>query len=112
MGKHSPYENIAKLVSEGRYDDFLFDPLDYKLMEQLPKEGTLFGGLYQVAENSQSLSKKFPLTPAFIGARLRIMAQGGLLSRVRAIQRGSRVGFQITSTGEEVLKAWQQRQST
>lgn len=105
-----PYERRRELAAQGIYDLIL--PLDYKILEQLPEEGTMVADLYPLGETIQNLKKKFPEMPGdqVFSARIRSMEAQGLTLKVRAVGNsgaGSRNNaWQRTKTASALLAKW------
>lgn len=109
-GQHGGYRNLEEKGKVGDYSD-LIPPLDYLILENLPDEGTLFGGLYPLTETAINLAKtKFKPMPATdVANRLALLKKLGLALQQKPI-RGSRVAYQRTAKGKEVFQEWKQAQ--
>lgn len=91
------------------------EPLDYMLLDKLPKEGTLAGGLYPIGETVPGLVKKLggkPVTTAIVSSRVRILGVLGLATKKKGVGGVGNFVWQITKRGEEVLQSWKQAQSS
>lgn len=87
-------------------------PLDAKLIELLPDDGTSVGGLYQIGSTAAELKKKLDgaLTSPQISTRLRLMNEMGLVQSVRTLGATRGASWQKTSTGKEFAEAWLSQQ--
>lgn len=110
-GKSKVYDNLAARSARGDYQLAL--PIDRILLEYLPKQGELFGGLYPLGETVKNLLLKLPaesrelIDTKFIAARLRVMHVQNLAAPIYAVAttRGKMV-WQITPDGTKLLDKW------
>ncbi len=82
-------------------------PFDYMLLDALPDEGELVGGVYPLAARVNDLVRqKFAgLGTQKISGRLRSLAFLGLVTNVPI--GGSEIGWQRTAEGKKVLATWE-----
>ncbi len=108
--KSGEYASLARLAEQGDFSAMIA-PLDYKILELLPDQGTLFANLYPIGASSKELSAKLkPLTPTDIGTRITVMSKMKLTVRTAGL-RSSDAQYQRTQRGKEVLEKWQQQQN-
>lgn len=77
-----------RTAGTGEYD--LIEPLDTRIMQMLPDEGTLFADLYPLGETARNIAKKLSLKDAVISStiisnRLRLLNVQGLVVKTRSI---------------------------
>jgi hypothetical protein len=107
--KSEPYVRVADQARAGTLE--LIDPLDYLILDKLPKEGTTMGGIIPLGLSARDLAAtalKGVLEGNAVGGRLTMMKMAGLATDVRTLghkQSGIR-GWQITSLGEKYLADW------
>lgn len=102
---------------EDRFDNgdrsMIVEPLDWLILQVLPPEGTLAGGMYPVGETVPGVVKKLgggPVTVPIVSSRVRILAVVGLAVRKKAVGSAKGLVWQITKKGEEAVKLWTQQQ--
>lgn len=97
-----------KKPAEGEYE--LVVPLDYKLLEELPVEGTMLADLYEIGSTVKEIQKKYPaLHSGSIARRLSTMMRYGLTRKVRIIGRAGNSGtfaWQRTHKADKLLSTW------
>jgi hypothetical protein len=112
--KNGEYKPVAEQAREGIYE--LVDPLDYLLLDALPKQGTTMGGVVPLGESVRNLqATKFGmLDTGQISGRLVAMRAAGYCLPVRtaSVKNDSGKAWQITPFGEKVLAEWKKNQST
>lgn len=103
MSGRDRYKRLSEQAEEGKFS--LVMPLDKMIVEKLPLEGTLFGGLYPLGETALNLRKKHfrELTPDQISARLRSLQEQGLVASSPSVGTGGTLIWQRTKRGEDVL---------
>lgn len=80
-------------------------PLDVLILKELPKEGTMFMGVYPEGASIRDVQKVVAegrLTSSMISTRLRVLHLFGLVTGV-TIPRSPTIGWQITKKGEEFV---------
>src|SRR5262245_22637427 len=113
-GKDPSQWDMLKRFKEGDRS-MIVPPLDYLIIEQLPKEGTLAGGLYPIGETVPSVVKKLggkPLTTAIVSSRVRILGLVGMATKKKGVGGVGNFVWQITPLGEEELRTWKQAQQS
>lgn len=110
----SAYVRQAERFKEGDRS-MLVVPFDYLLMEELPTDGTLVGGLYPLGVTSNEMSRKRfkgAASAATLAARLRALEMCGLVKQVRMVKT-SQTAYQRTKLADKEIAAWKaQTQST
>lgn len=103
----SKYVSNRERTDQG--ENLLIDPLDYLIMDKLPAQGTLMGGVVPIGETVRNLVNtafKDLLSSEEVAGRLNAMQFTGHTVSVR-LQGGKRThGWQITKRGQEDLAAW------
>lgn len=96
---------IQERANKGEYELVL--PLDARLMEELPPEGTMFADLYLVGGTVNDLQKKFPQVPKnAISARIRSLHVQGMVTKIRTFGNASAGwAWQRTARGSKVVKS-------
>jgi hypothetical protein len=116
----SKIEKLSDRAKRGEYE--LVEPLDYRLLEKLPPEGTTAFNLYPIGTTVKELSKDFKQIPQTqISARIRSMHVQGLAKKVRMLgaelgeQRKGRASagsaWQLTESGAKLLANWKEKSS-
>lgn len=104
------YENLRQLAARGDFSK-LVEPLDYKILEHIPDEGTMFANLYPIGASAPEVAKKLtPLDAKTVGIRFRVLIAYGLIDKVHGL-RSSINQYQRTKMGKEVFEKWLQQQS-
>lgn len=106
------YKGVREQIKEGK--NLLIDPLDYRILEQLPEVGTLMGGLVPIGETVRNIHKhafKGVVDHTVVGGRMNALRSYGFAVPVR-IAAGNKQGrgWQITPEGKAALLEWQSRQ--
>jgi hypothetical protein len=113
-GKPKDQWEVNQRFKEGDRS-MLVEPLDYRIMELLPKEGTLAGGLYPIGESVPGIVKKLgggPLTVSMVSSRVRILNVLGLAVKKKGVGGVGNFVWQITKSGEEEVASWKQAQDS
>lgn len=100
----SHVERLTEKAARGEYE--LIEPLDILIIEQLPLEGTLFGGLYPLGETVENLRKKFDgkVKVTTLTARMRLLNIQGLVARTNSVSEGRGMTvWQRTAAGTKLL---------
>lgn len=90
-------------------------PLDEMILDFLPKEGSMFAGLYPIGETVKAMDNKAfknQIPTSVVSARVRLMHKVGLVIQVK--QPGSKTSgrsWQITEAGQRQLAAWKEAKS-
>lgn len=90
------------------------EPLDYLILDELPEEGEMVAGLYQLGTTVLSLRKKHPfeqLTGDQLSARVRVMAGAGYTRQVTMIGTSGKGAWQRTKAGSKALSVWKEKQN-
>lgn len=110
-GQKDPYDSLADKAARGDYQ--LIEPLDYLILGHLQSEGTLFANLYPLGNTAADIAEnKFDkqLTVGQVSQRLRSMNTQGLVVLVLSgIGMGGKKVWQRTAKGEQIYKAWKER---
>lgn len=97
-------KDLAAKAARGEYE--LIEPLDTMILDLLPVQGSLFGGLYPLGETVQNLEQKFKgqVKITTISTRLRLLHIQGLAVKTNSVSegRGSTV-WQRTSAATNLL---------
>ena len=90
--------------------DLLNDPLDYQILRTLPPEGTLAFGAYQTGKTALEVRKDVgdgTIGTMVLSARIRVMAELGLLVKHKGLGTGGKYVWQITPKGQSLLQTWE-----
>lgn len=91
-------------------DEVLIEPLDYKIIELLPDQGSLHLGVIPVGEMVSQISKKLGGLPSsLLSGRMRVLQIMGLAVPARATGSRGTLVWQVTPKGKEVLAEWQKK---
>lgn len=106
MSGREKYTRISDRVEEtGEYELVL--PLDTLILGVLEKEGSTFGGLYEIGTPAPEIIKKLSLDGKMkasqVGSRLNTLRMQGLAKRVRLLGAKSGWGWQRTGAGDVLL---------
>jgi hypothetical protein len=81
-------------------------PLDVLILQQMPKEGAMFMGVYPEAASIADIQKAIAggkLASPLISTRLRVLHQFELAKTVQ-IPKSPTAGWQITAKGEQFVR--------
>lgn len=112
-------------MSEYKFEppEWMIPELDFAIIEELPVEGTMAGGLVPIGKSVRGLAKgrfaEIGLDGSAIGGRIRKLHNAGLVRQITTlINRGERSGshggsgtaYQATEAGLNALRAWKATQ--
>lgn len=94
------------------YSDLVL-PLDYMILEFMPRAGTTFSGLYPIGSTVKDITKKLSgaVPPTIISARVRLMNELGLCLKIKALGATTHgAAWQRTDKADPLLKEWKEEQ--
>jgi hypothetical protein len=106
MPRSDEYTKVKEQVTEGIYE--MVEPLDYLILDALPKQGMTLGGVTPLGETARNLqATKFSvLEVSAIAGRLHALGAAGLAVPIKmAAAKGSK-GWQVTPQGRKYVEAW------
>jgi len=113
-GSYKPIsERMKDKVAAGDFSEFVI-PLDFRILEMLPDEGTEFAGLYQLGETVKTVHKALgvkELAQTAVSSRITSMHKSGLVHKIKALGREGGA-WQRSHFGKEALEAWRSQQKS
>lgn len=98
-------KNIKKKLERDGIE--LVDPLDYKILELLPVEGTTMSGLYPLGTLVKEVSRTLKIPSGVATGRVRYMDYAGLVKQIKALGSGTaKHAWQRTFLGDKYLTEW------
>jgi hypothetical protein len=101
-----PRKPLAERAAEGEYSLVL--PLDFKIVGELPDDGTMLAGLYEIGMSFKELKRTFPpVAPSVLSGRLRVLLAQGIVKKVTLVGgQSTGVAWQRTKLGKELYEEW------
>lgn len=106
----SPLKHVKARGEAEDYSDLVL-PLDYMILELMPREGTTFSGLYPIGSTVKDITKKLngAVPSTIISARVRLMNELGLCQKVKALGATTHgFAWQRTDKADQLLKQWKE----
>lgn len=106
------YERVEEKAKRGEFN--LVEPLDYLILEKLPEQGSLFGGLFPLGETVANIAKNLPklegkMFPSdIVTSRVRSMQLQGLTLHTKGAT-STRI-WQRTPRATQLFNAWKEKQ--
>lgn len=95
-----------------KYKEWMVEPLDYLIMQEMPDEGTNVG-LYQVGSTVKNIHEKLGksnISSGSLSARVRTLKLAGFIRTVRMVGTAGTAAYQKTPRGKEILDEWLKQQ--